>query len=118
MRNVENPELIKVTRMLKSKSREFDAPVWMALAKMLERSKHRRCAVNLSQINKYTEDGETVTVPGKVLGVGTLNHKVSVTAFSFSKITRKKIEVAGGECLTFPDLIEKNPKGAKVRIIG
>jgi large subunit ribosomal protein L18e len=117
-RRQENPELIEATRLLKAKTREFDAPIWKTLAEKLEKSKHSRCAVNLSRINRYTKDGETVTVPGKVLGAGTLDHKVSVAAFSFSEEAKKKVEAAGGKCLTFSALLEKNSKGTDLKIIG
>ncbi len=113
-----NLEIIEAIRLLKTKTREFDAPVWRTLAERLERSKHSRCAINLSRINRYTKEGETVTVPGKVLGAGTLDHKVSVAAFSFSEGARRKIELAGGQCLTFSALINKNHKGTDLRIIG
>lgn len=118
MRKPANPELIKVTRLLRSKAQEFDAPIWRALAKKLEKSKHQRYVVNLSRINRYISDCETVTVPGKVLGAGTLDRKISVAALSFSKTAQEKIAAAGGECLTFSALIEKNPKGTNLRIIG
>lgn len=118
MRKPENPELIEAIRFLKAKTREFDAPIWRDLAERLEKPKHSRCTVNLSKINRYTKDGETVTVPGKVLGAGALDHKVSVAAFSFSEEARKKIEEAGGKCLTFSALIKKNHKGTDLKIIG
>lgn len=118
MKKSDNPELISVTRFLKSKAAELNAPIWRTLAENLGKSKHRRCVVNLSRINRYTEDGETVTVPGKVLGSGTLDHKVSVAAFQFSEEAKKKIEAAGGRCLTFSALIKKNCKGNNLRIIG
>ena len=118
MKKSDNPELISVTRFLKSKAAEFNAPIWRTLAKNLEKSKHRRCVVNLSRINRYSADGDTVTVPGKVLGSGTLDHTVSVAAFQFSEEAKKKIEATGGECLTFSALIEKNGKGTNLRIIG
>lgn len=118
MSKPENPELTKTIRLLRSKAKEHEAPVWKALAEKLERSKNRRYAVNLSRINRHTEESETFTVPGKVLGAGNLNHKVSVAAFSFSEEAKRKIEAAGGECLTFSALIKKNPKGKDLRIVG
>ncbi|MCJ7634372.1 50S ribosomal protein L18e [Candidatus Bathyarchaeota archaeon] len=113
-----NPELISTTRLLKSNANAHDAPVWRSLAENLEKSKHQRCVVNLSQINRYTKSGETVTVPGKVLGSGTLNHKVSVAAFQFSEKAKKKIEETGGKCLTFSALLKTNPQGKNLRIMG
>jgi large subunit ribosomal protein L18e len=59
-----------------------------------------------------------VVVPGKVLGTGEIGHSVTVAAFSFSNRAREKIEGARGRCVSFVDLIKKNPKGSNVRIIG
>lgn len=118
MRKPDNPETIKTLHFLRSRARELDAHVWRALAKKLEKSKHIRCVVNISRINRHSVEGEIVTVPGKVLGMGTLDHKVSVAAFRFSKKARSKIEEVGGKCLTFSDLIKNNPKGKNLRFVG
>jgi large subunit ribosomal protein L18e len=112
-----NPEILKTIRFLRKKSNETGAAIWDTLASKFEKSKHARAAVNLSRINRYTSDGEKVVVPGKVLGAGALEHKVSIAAFSFSKEARRKIEKVGGECLDIPLLIQKVPKGSGVRII-
>ena len=117
MQKLRNLDLIKLTCFLKDKAIEFDAPIWKELAKRMEKSKHSRCTVNISQINRYTQAHEVVTVPGKVLGSGILDHNVSVAAFSFSERARKRIEESGGECLTFFSLIDKNPKGENLKII-
>ena len=118
MKRIQNPKLIEVIRFLKDKTREFDAPIWHDLAERLEKPNNNRSTVNVSRINRYTNDGETVTVAGKVLGAGAIDHKVSVAAFSFSEKARKKIEGAGGKCLTFSILVNKNNKGTNLRIIG
>lgn len=118
MRKTLNPELISVTRLLRSTAHENDSPVWRTLAEKLEKSKQTRCQINVSRINRYTKDGETVTIPGKVLGSGILDHKVSVAAFQFSEGAKNKIESAGGKCMTFEDLMKKNRTGKNLRIIG
>jgi len=70
-------------------------------------------AVNLRDLDKF-DDGSDVTPellatkglirsakhPFKILGVGELKKKLKVTASAFSATSRKKIEAAGGECLT------------------
>jgi large subunit ribosomal protein L18e len=57
-------------------------------------------------------------VPGKVLGSGVLNHKVNVGALTFSSQAKVKIERTGGKCLSIRALIEENPGGSGVKIIG
>ena len=111
-----NPELIDVLKTLVHAANEEDAAVWDAVADKLRKSK--RVAVNISRINRHSTDDETVVVPGKVLGSGVLTHRVNVAALSCSRQAREKIEEAGGKYLTIPALIQENPEGSGIRIIG
>lgn len=113
-----NPELIELVRFLRKQGRENKAEIWRDIAGRLAKSRRRRLAVNLSRIDRYTQKNEMVAVPGKVLSTGTLGHPVTVTAFAFSQKAREKISAANGKCLSFVDLIKKNPNGSKVKIIG
>jgi len=113
-----NPELLNLIRSLRKKTRESEAKIWSAVADYLSRSKRRRITVNLSQLNRHTVTGETVVVPGKVLGAGEINHSLNVVAFAFSEQARSKILKSKGKCMSIPELIGKNPKGSGVKIIG
>jgi len=113
-----NPELLGLIRSLKKHARENEADIWRAVAEKLATARSRRVTVNISRINRYTEKGETVVVPGKVLGAGKLNHPVTVAAFDFSEQAEAKILKAKGKCLSIQDLMKKNPKGGNVKIIG
>jgi len=57
-------------------------------------------------------------VPGKVLGTGEISKKITIAAHTFSSSACDKILNAKGEILTISELIKKNPKGSKVRILG
>ena len=113
-----NPELIKTIRLLKKTSKENNVTIWRRMAEYLSRTRRRRIVVNLSRINRYTKDGETVAVPGKVLAAGAVDHSITVTALAFSESAMTKIRKAKGKCLTFSELTKKNPKGSGVKIIG
>lgn len=113
-----NPELIKLIRFLRKQSRENKANIWREIAERLAKPRRKRIAVNLSRLNRHTQKNEMVVVPGKVLGAGEINHPVIVAAFSFSEKAKEKIKAAKGKCLSFIDLIKKNPKGSNVKIIG
>jgi large subunit ribosomal protein L18e len=113
-----NPELIALIRDLRKKSREKQAELWHYLAERLSASKRSRIAVNLSRLNRYTNDGETIAVPGKVLGAGKADHPMTVAAFAFSESAQSKILKAKGNCLSIRDLMEKNPEGTNVRVMG
>ncbi len=70
------------------------------------------------KIDKFARDGETIIVPGKVLSLGTMTKKVDVAAVTFSAEAKKKIQEAQGKVLSIHDLLQNNPEGKKVRILG
>jgi large subunit ribosomal protein L18e len=112
-----NPELIQLIRFLKKQSREKEASVWRDVAKNLSKSKQQRAAVNLSRINRHTQKGDSVVVPGKLLGAGALDHSVTVAAFSASETAKEKLKAAKAKYVSITELVEKNPKGVNVKII-
>lgn len=113
-----NPELIELIRFLKKQSNTNNAKIWRSVAKLLAKPKRRRVAVNVSRLNRCTEKNETVAVPGKVLGAGRIDHPIKVTAFTFSEKAKTKIKAAKGKCLSFFELVKKNPKGSNVKVVG
>jgi large subunit ribosomal protein L18e len=109
--------LRRLIRYLKKKSKEEEVAIWSDVAWRLERPRRRRAEVNVSKINRYTTEGDTVIVPGSVLGAGKLEHKVTVAAWKVSEAAKRKIVEAGGEVLTIEELLERNPKGSGVIIM-
>jgi large subunit ribosomal protein L18e len=112
-----NPELVQLIRFLKKRGREEKADVWRDVAEHLAKSRRQRVAVNLSRINRHTDNDDVVIVPGKVLGAGALNHSVTVAAFSASGRAKEKMAAVKAKYLSIPELVEKNPKGVKVKIV-
>lgn len=110
-----NPYLKRtVEELLKS---EQKAPIWRDVAEKLSRPTRKRVEVNISEINRHANQGETVVVPGVVLSAGNLTKKVNVAAWKFSSSAKEKIEKAGGKILTIEELKKENPKGTKVKIM-
>lgn len=116
--NATNPLLIELIDFLKKQARENKAAIWRDVAEDLARSRKEHVVVNLSHLNRHTRKNETVIVPGKVLGTGEIDHPITITAFAFSEKAIEKIRSAKGKRLSFLDLVKKNPKGTKARIIG
>lgn len=100
------------------KSFENESKFWRAVAKALNRPRRKRFEVNLVKLEKYAKSGETIIVPGVVLGSGDIRKSVRIAALRFSRKAREKIEKSGGKCLSIEELFEKNPKGRGVRIMG
>ncbi|AGI48360.1 LSU ribosomal protein L18AE [Thermoplasmatales archaeon BRNA1] len=114
-----NPELIALIADLKAKTREDPkAAIWRDIALRLESPIRVRAEANLSKIEKYAKDGETIAVPGKVLAAGELTKKVNVAAYSFSAKAKEAIVAAGGKAMTLRELMDECPSGSKVRIMG
>jgi len=112
-----NPELIQLIRKLKIASRENEAAIWLDVAEQLAQPRTQRAAVNLSSINRNTKKSDAVVVPGKILGTGTINHAITIAAFSISDKAKAKLEAAKAKYLSIPELLEKNPKGSNIKII-
>ncbi|MFW6040395.1 MAG: 50S ribosomal protein L18e [Thermoplasmatota archaeon] len=116
--NKTNPILVQLVEELKEKSRKEEAPIWRDVAERLEKPSKNWAEVNLSAIERHTEEGDTIVIPGKVLGSGYLTKNVTVGSFKFSKSAKKSIEEAGGKSITIRKLADQNPKGSGVKIIG
>ena len=112
-----DPNLVDLIKNLKKKSNNEEVAIWKDVAKRIQRATRRRAEVNLSRINRISNPGETVLIPGKVLAGGDLEHNVNVVALNFSKIAQEKIEKSGGECISISEIIEKNPKGSNIKIV-
>jgi large subunit ribosomal protein L18e len=112
-----NQSLTELLQLLKKTALENNAPIWKRVAVDLEKPTKQRRIINLYKLDKHCKDGEVVVVPGKVLGTGVLNKKLSVAAYSFSEDAQAKI-ASKGSIMTIRDLVAKNPKGEKVRIMG
>ncbi len=112
-----DPKKETLIRDLKGNAIENKAKIWSVLAAELSKPNRRRVSVNLSHLNRVSNPGDILLIPGKVLGAGILDHDVKIAAESFSISAQTKIKNAGGQCLTIEELIAKNPKGTQVRLI-
>jgi len=112
-----DPNLVLLIDDLKRESREVGAAIWRDVAKRLEKPRRNWAEVNISRLETYANDGDTILVPGKVLGAGSLSKKLTVAAFRFSDSARDMIEKAGGRNLTIEELVTENPSGSGVRIM-
>lgn len=113
-----NQILKELITELKKASIEQDVAIWKRVAEDLEKPTRSRRIVNLSKINRYTKENDTIVVPGKVLGSGELNHKLNVSAYKFSESALEKLQKIGAKAIPLKDLVKESPKGKKIRIMG
>jgi large subunit ribosomal protein L18e len=114
---MKNQTLKDTIQALMNASDETGKAIWRALAEELDKPKRRRVAVNLSRIDRHTEEGEVVAVPGKVLAAGSLSKPLKVAAFQFSEGAMEKISLAKGEAMTLTELLEAGVEPSKIRVM-
>lgn len=110
--NPTNPILIETINLLE----EQDASLWNNVAENLGKVNRKRPEVNLSDIERNTEEGDTVVVPGKVLGSGRLSKEVNVAAFKASSSAKNQINQKG-DFMFIQDLVEDNPEAEGLKVI-
>ncbi len=101
-RKIENKLLLEAIKDAKQKRKGF----WNRVAYFLSKPRRKRIAVNVSKINKYSKEGLTVVIPGKVLGDGLLEIPVIVVAFNFSESAKRIIEQAGGKAVYLNEFLK------------
>lgn len=112
-----NKDINLLLSYLRRKAREYDAPIWRRVAELIDRPRRRRVSVNISKVNRYTGDGDWVIVPGKLLGAGSLDHKVVIAALKYSTKAYRKLRDSGSKIMDIKEFIEARPTGSGVKII-
>ncbi len=112
-----DPNTRALIKALRRTSNKHDAKIWKRVAELIARPARKRVVVNIGKIARYTNDGDIVVVPGKVLGAGTISHKVTVAALNASATARSMIVGAGGSLISIDELLAQKPTGSGVTII-
>jgi len=113
-----NPALRRLIVELEDLSRRNDSGIWRDLAMRLEGPSRNWAEVNVSRIARHARAGDTIAVPGKLLGSGIIDIAVTVGALNVSQKARAKIEKAGGKAIDLLELARDVPSGRNVRIMG
>ena len=90
--------------------------IWKKVSKKLSGPRRERIEANLYRINKKTKENDVIVVPGKVLGIGEIDHKLTIACLNCSKTARKKIKTSGSKLLSIEELLEQNPEGKEVKV--
>lgn len=94
-----------------------DKSLWQKVAEELEKPSRKRSYINIYKINKYSKPNEVIVVPGKVLGIGNIDHPVTVVALSFSKSAKEKIEKSGGKVMSLYKAVQEIKDFKNVRLM-
>lgn len=90
---------------------------WFPISAIISGPRSRRAAVNLDKIDKIAKEGDTIVVPGKVLGVGKISKKIRISALAFSEEAKEKLKDKKCEIVTILEEIKSNPKASGIKLI-
>ena len=115
-----NADLIELIGQLKAQSRDTGVALWRDVAQRLSKSRKNWAQPNLSRVSRHQpeEKGAVVLVPGKLLGSGEIVGSPTIAAYSVSEGAKAKVEAAGGKVITLAQLMNENPNGNGVIILG
>lgn len=112
-----NVRLRMLARFLRKAAKSNEAPIWAYVADLISAPRRRRVAVGVGKLNKLVNDGDVVVVPGKLLGGGRLQKKVTVAALAASRTAAEAVLESGGRLVPISALVRENPKGTNVKIV-
>ena len=113
-----NPVTAQLARDLRRASDGGKRPIWRRISRLALKPTRARRTVNLNKIAGMTKEGDTIVVPGKVLGTGSIDHSITISSFGMSETAAGKITASGGTVISFEDMISKFPTGKGVAILG
>ncbi|MEK6820379.1 MAG: 50S ribosomal protein L18e [Nanoarchaeota archaeon] len=111
MKRKTNPEI--VASIIKAKKNKK----WLEIAGILSSPRRKKISVNIDEIDKNSKEGDTIIVPGKVLGTGDINKKIRVAALSFSLGAEKKLKERKCEIVSIEKEIKLNPEAKGIKIL-
>ncbi len=111
LRRKTNVELVKTIILAKKNDN------WKEIGEILSGPRKNLKNINLEEIDKISQDGETIVIPGKVLSQGELNKKIKIVALNFSKKAKEKLLKTKSEVSSMLEEIKKNPKAKGIKIL-
>ncbi|MDE1832983.1 MAG: 50S ribosomal protein L18e [Candidatus Micrarchaeota archaeon] len=112
--NIEKTNIKQWLSTLEEASRgERYAKLWKKLYRLSAVPARRRHSVNLYKISSNTKEGDNVIVPGKVLSIGPIEHKVTISAIEYSGTALKMLKEAN--CKVVP--LKEMTKAQKIQVI-
>ena len=113
-----NQIVLRMAKDLKKASSKNNALLWAKLAEYALKPSSARRNINLYRIGQLVKENDTVVFPGKVLGIGDIPHKITLCPFSISNSAATKVLEKGGKIVSHAELIEQNPTGKGVVLLG
>ncbi len=76
----------------KARSESANSKKVAYLLKLASKPKRSRPNINLRRLDKLVKESESIIVPGKVLGSGSMSKRISISAIDFSESAAQKLK--------------------------
>ena len=116
-KNKESNEIADTIDTLVKVSRENSSAMWRDIAERLSGGSRRYDSINVGKINRLSNDGDIVIVPGSVLESGIINKKVTLSALKISKSAMEKLQKSGSSFKPIKQFATENPKVKNPKIL-
>ena len=113
-----NLQTQKVIAALEKAGRKRKQKIWLDVARLLAKPRRARASVNVWKLSRLAKKfrGKIFLVPGKILGQGAVEGKITAAALEFSGSAKKAL-AEKGEALTLPELLEKKIEPKEIMIV-
>ncbi|MEM3841252.1 MAG: 50S ribosomal protein L18e [Candidatus Micrarchaeaceae archaeon] len=93
--------------------------LWKKLHNAAARPRRSAFKVNVYEINKNSSEGDYVIVPGKILGEGSMDHKVSIAAINFTEGAKEELASKGCRFVSIRELVKEldSSKNGRVKVL-
>jgi len=115
-RKVTGPQDFNVRQLIRTLE-NTKISVWKVVADTLKKARRSRVEANIGRLNRITADGDVIVIPGKVLGTGPFDRKITIGALAWSASVEEKIKAAGSKIMDLHALVESYPSGSNVKLI-
>ncbi|MEK6873941.1 MAG: 50S ribosomal protein L18e [Nanoarchaeota archaeon] len=92
-------------------------PAWIKISDIISRPRRKKVVLNLDEISSQCKDGDSVLIPGKVLGTGNIDKKIKMIALSFSESAKEKLKKSKIETLHIDEEMKKNPHAKDIKVL-
>ncbi len=102
-----NSVRIWLTELGKAQQTGKNSGIWRYIYNLASKPRRKRIAVNMSKLQKYAAAGENIVVPGKLLGTGSLDKSINITAVEYSSGALAKLRKAKCTVVALPEMMKK-----------
>ena len=111
-----DPMTVEMISKIEGNIEKTGSKFWKRILKEINKKSQAKRIVNISHVNKQTKKGDSIIVPGKLLGDAELDKEITITYFNASASAEEKMKKA--KVISLQELLKKNPEGKGVRILG